>query len=68
MDGLILSPVFPSESPSAGQPLGIMRFSAYASACRVPVYGLGGIDHTNVERVASFGGFASVSGLAESVV
>lgn len=42
-DALLVSPVFPSNSPSAGAPLGIEAFTALVAGCQVPVYALGGV-------------------------
>ncbi|HIG22268.1 MAG TPA: thiamine phosphate synthase [Henriciella marina] len=61
VDALIYSTVFPSGSPSAGQPIGLSRFAAAACSSSVPLYALGGITAANVEKAARFGGFASVS-------
>ena len=61
VDALIYSTVFPSGSPSAGQPIGLSRFAAAAAGAPVPLYVLGGISTANVEKAARFGGFASVS-------
>lgn len=64
-DALILSTVFSSGSPSAGTPIGLMRLAAATRASAVPLYGLGGIQSGNVERVAAHAGFASVSGFLD---
>jgi thiamine-phosphate pyrophosphorylase len=63
---IILSPVFPSASPSAGRPLGARRFAALARAAGAPVYGLGGIDAVTARRLRRSGaaGLAVVSALA----
>lgn len=42
-DALLVSPVFPSNSPSAGAPLGLEAFTALVAASRAPVYALGGV-------------------------
>ena len=67
MDAAIVSTVFASASASAGRPLGLARFARISARAGLPVYGLGGIDHSNAERVSRFGGFASVSGFQELV-
>lgn len=54
-DAVLLSPVFPSRSPSAGQPLGLMRFSSVARGARLPVYALGGATMKNAPRLCSAG-------------
>jgi thiamine-phosphate pyrophosphorylase len=67
MDAALVSTVFASASASAGRPLGLARFARISAWAGLPVYGLGGIDHSNAERVSRFGGFASVSGFQELV-
>ncbi|MFM8820638.1 MAG: thiamine phosphate synthase [Phenylobacterium sp.] len=43
VDAIILSAVFPSASPSAGAPVGSLRFALIARASAVPTYALGGV-------------------------
>ena len=47
----MISPAFPSASPSAGRPLGALRFSLLARAARVPAYALGGVDAHTIRRL-----------------
>jgi thiamine monophosphate synthase len=61
-DALIMSTVFASDSPTAGNALGLPRFARAAQGSQQPVYALGGITPVNAGRVSSIGGFASVSG------
>jgi thiamine-phosphate pyrophosphorylase len=65
-DAVVVSPVFPSASPSAGRPLGPRRMAAVARRAGAPVYGLGGIRHENAPRLLDTGlvGLAAVEGLA----
>ncbi|WP_300391630.1 thiamine phosphate synthase [Henriciella sp.] len=63
MDAVLISPVFASDSPSAGAPLGLPRLTSYARRAGMNVYALGGVTANNAERVARIAGFASVSGL-----
>ncbi|MEZ5939651.1 MAG: thiamine phosphate synthase [Hyphomonadaceae bacterium] len=42
-DAAILSAVFPSRSPSAGDPIGPGRFRSLAATAPLPVYALGGV-------------------------
>lgn len=42
-DGVFISPVFPSNSTSAGVPLGIIRAASMARQVQVPVFALGGV-------------------------
>ena len=65
LDGLFISAIFPSQSPSAGVPMGV---SALTDACKnldAPVFALGGINITNAKQLISSGatGFAAISGL-----
>ncbi|MGP1276375.1 MAG: thiamine phosphate synthase [Caulobacterales bacterium] len=43
-DGVFLSPVFASNSPSAGAPLGLIRAASMARQVGTPVLALGGVD------------------------
>ncbi|HKW54257.1 MAG TPA: thiamine phosphate synthase [Stellaceae bacterium] len=48
-DYATLSPIFPSASkPGYGPPLGITRLAATATAARLPLIALGGVDATNI--------------------
>ncbi len=64
LDAALVSPVFPSNSASAGRPLGVTRFAALAWASATPVYALGGIRRTNAARLKHSGaiGLAAVEG------
>ncbi len=65
-DAVVVSPVFESRSPSAGRPLGSVRFAALVRAARGPVYALGGIDAAAARRLEGSGavGIAAVEALA----
>lgn len=65
MDAAIVSTVFVSDSPSAGQAIGLSRLARIAAATSVPVYALGGIGAENVERTSKIAGFASVSAFSD---
>jgi thiamine-phosphate pyrophosphorylase len=67
LDALVVSPVFPSASPSAGHPLGAMRFTGLVRAATIPVYGLGGINAVSARRLSVSGaiGLAAVEAFAE---
>jgi thiamine-phosphate pyrophosphorylase len=56
----LLSPVFESRSPSAGRPLGAVRFAALARGAGLPVFALGGIDMRTAKRL----GMSGAAGLA----
>ncbi len=60
VDGVVISPIFPSASPSAGRPLGPMTLATWTRAARCPVYALGGIDARTARRLKMTG----ASGLA----
>ncbi len=62
----VVSPVFPSASPSAGRPLGPVRFAALVRAARLPVYALGGVNARTARRLAGTraAGLAAVEALA----
>ncbi len=65
---VLVSPVFESPSPSAGAPLGVIRFAALASGARCPVYALGGIDALGAQRLRATGaaGVAAVSAMSRT--
>jgi thiamine-phosphate pyrophosphorylase len=69
LDALVVSPVFPSASPSAGRPLGTRRLAALARASPAPVYALGGVDAFTARGLARTGviGFAAVEALTLTV-
>lgn len=68
LDAALLSPVFPSASPSAGPPLGVARFSALARAAGLPVYALGGVNAATAPALVGSGacGVAAVEGVVEA--
>lgn len=60
-DAAIVSTVFSSESPSAGKPLGAVKFRILARSAPLPSYGLGGISGSNAPKIGGFAGLAAVS-------
>lgn len=61
MDAVILSAVFASASPSAGDPMGPLRFRGIAGSAPLPVYALGGVTHRNAARAMTrAAGWASI--------
>jgi thiamine-phosphate pyrophosphorylase len=68
-DAALLSAVFKSKSPSAGRPLGPVRFAALARQARLPVYALGGVKAKNARRLLGSGaaGLAMVEGLIKAL-
>jgi thiamine-phosphate pyrophosphorylase len=67
LDAALVSAVFASASPSAGAPLGPLRFASLVRNARLPVIALGGIDARTAKRLAQSGaaGLAAIGGLAE---
>ena len=65
-DAVVVSPVFPSNSSSAGDPLGVEAVKALVSATALPVYALGGVRARTVTQLIGGGlvGIAAVEALA----
>jgi thiamine-phosphate pyrophosphorylase len=65
-DAVVVSPVFASASPSAGAPLGALRFAELVRIAGMPVYALGGVGAATARRLARSGaaGFAAVEALS----
>lgn len=61
-DGVLLSTVFASRSPSAGRPIGAVRLAALVRRSVAPVYALGGVGAGTVGRLlgSRAAGFAAV--------
>ena len=55
VDAVVVSAIFPSNSPSAGRPLGPLRLARIVSAARSPVYALGGVNQTTAARLLATG-------------
>jgi thiamine-phosphate pyrophosphorylase len=68
VDAIVVSPVFPSRSPSAGRAIGVRGFCGLARAARMPAYALGGVNARTARRLAGSGaaGLAAIEGLALS--
>jgi thiamine-phosphate pyrophosphorylase len=66
-DAVALSPVFESRSPSAGGPLGLLRFAELVRVARMPVYALGGVNRRTGRRLIGIGaaGLAAVEALTD---
>jgi thiamine-phosphate pyrophosphorylase len=64
-DAAILSPLFQSNSPSAGRALGAWKAGHWARCARLPVYALGGIDAARARRLPrdTFVGLAAIEGI-----
>ncbi len=68
LDAVILSPIFPSTSPSAGKPIGIKNLTKIIHSAPLPVFALGGINLQTVARLQNSGtaGIAGVSAFGGS--
>jgi len=66
VDALVVSPVFPSRSPSAAAPLGVEGLKRIVEAVETPIYALGGVQASTVERLLETGivGIAAVEALS----
>lgn len=66
VDAVLVSAVFPSRSPSAGAPLGPVRFAALIRGARPRVIALGGVNENAAPRLLRTGaaGLAAVEALA----
>jgi thiamine-phosphate pyrophosphorylase len=67
-DAVVVSPIFPSNSPSAGEPLGAEGLKDLVATTSLPVYALGGVRARTVSRLFGSGivGIAAVEALAGS--
>ncbi|MGH1558936.1 thiamine phosphate synthase [Caulobacter segnis] len=54
-DAVVVSPVFPSNGPSAGAPLGVEGLMDLVAATALPVYALGGVRADTVGLLAESG-------------
>lgn len=66
-NAVILGPVFESASPSAGEPLGIAKFTELVAAATLPVYALGGVTAKNAEELIGSGccGIAAIGAFVD---
>lgn len=64
-DAVVVSPIFASNSPSAGAPLGIEGLKALVAATALPVYALGGVRAETAAELIGSGivGIAAVEAL-----
>lgn len=63
-DAAVVSAVFPSRSPSAGRPIGVLRLAQIAQQAGLPVYALGGVNDRTAARLGDLplAGLAAVEG------
>lgn len=68
-DAAVASPVFASNSPSAGRPLGVETLGRWIRSAGGPIYALGGIDGGNAQRLIRTGivGVAAVDAVAQGL-
>jgi len=66
-DAAFVSAVFASASPSAGRPLGPLRFAALTARAGLPVFALGGVNGETARRLTHTGaaGVAAVEALLD---
>jgi thiamine-phosphate pyrophosphorylase len=64
LDAVLLSAVFPSHSPSAGKPIGTIKFALAVLGSRTPTIALGGVNARTAGRLVGTNaqGFAAVEG------
>ncbi len=64
LDALIVSSVFPSESPSAGEPIGVAGLRKAVQNIGAPVFALGGVTANTAHELTQTGaaGLAGISG------
>lgn len=66
IDAVFVSAIFESRSPSAGKPLGPVKFRQLAGSSTIPVYALGGITPQNAARAMHHAaGWAAVDAVLE---
>ena len=65
LDGLFISSIFPSASPSAGEPIGAERLKMICADLSVPIFALGGITQQTAPYLFGTGvsGLAAIGGL-----
>ena len=67
-EAIVVSPVFPSRSPSAGRPIGPRALARLARRVKTPVYALGGVNVGNARKLAVTGvvGVAAIEALTRT--
>ena len=61
-DAVLFSTVFPSNSPSAGEAMGAIRFRALARSTDKSVYALGGVNGDTAGQICGVAGLAAIEG------
>ena len=59
-EAVFISAVFPSNSASAGRPMGPLRLAALARRTSLPVFALGGVDSRSARRLIGASGVAAI--------
>ena len=62
LDGLLVSSIFPSHSPSAGEPIGVKAFTDIAQALPAPIFALGGVNKKTAPKLIGSGA-AGIAGI-----
>jgi thiamine-phosphate pyrophosphorylase len=64
VEAVVVSPVFPSRSPSAGAPLGVEGLAWISAGAALPVYALGGVNAQSADALVGAGvyGLAGIEG------
>ena len=62
LDSLLISSVFPSQSPSAGEPIGLKYFAQIVQDLPVPVFALGGVNKDTAPKLIGSGA-AGIAGI-----
>ena len=62
LDGLLISSIFPSQSPSAGQPIGVSKFADKVKSLPAPIFALGGVNKNTAPKLLGSGA-AGVAGI-----
>jgi len=62
LDGLLISSVFASQSPSAGEPIGVEGFTQKTRDLPVPIFALGGINKDTAPKLLGSGA-AGIAGI-----
>lgn len=68
LDGLFISSIFPSQSPSAGQAIGTGKLTKICKDLGTPIFALGGINELTAPQLMGSGaaGFAAIGGLLKT--
>ncbi len=62
LDGLLISSIFPSQSLSAGQPIGVQNFANKVASLAAPIFALGGIHKDTAPKLIGSGA-AGIAGI-----